>query len=271
MRQAGDGQQRLRVQARSEDYERYALTLFQPAEMQPHLWALLCFSAEIARIPEIVSQEMVGLIRLAWWRERLDDAYAGRTPNEHVVVRGLHQWITQMQPPREWLDDMITARQEQLGRTESLSFAEFESFAEMTAGRLAALLSFIALPHRDQASRAIHVGTAYGMLGLVRAAPFELSQGRLLLPELAGLLEVDTARLHHEAQAVVRVIRQQAEEKLSGEGAALSPITYLHRELARWWAAKLARCDNNFLNHKLQKPIGFLTIRLLMAAMLRKS
>ena len=60
------------------DYDRYLSALFAPACRREALFALIAFNHEIARIPEAVSEPMLGRIRLQWWREVLEAVYAGR-------------------------------------------------------------------------------------------------------------------------------------------------------------------------------------------------
>lgn len=260
----------LRQQAREQDYERYLLALLQPEKYHDHLWALLCFASEIARIPDLVSQEMVGLIRLAWWRERLDDAYAGRAPYPHTVVQGLHRWIADAPPPRAWLDDMIMARQEQVGRTDIETMDAFQAFAAGTAGRLAALMAFAVSGDRAEAEAAISIGTAYGMLGQVRAAPYALSRGVLLLPELGHVQAAHPDAFPQEARSIVANIREIAEGMLVG----IRPKDMLSRHhvtLTRLWAHQVRQAGDDIFSPKMQKIIPFIAARLLLAGLLKKS
>ncbi|MEM8876937.1 MAG: squalene/phytoene synthase family protein [Pseudomonadota bacterium] len=56
---------------RAHDRDRYLASLFAPAEVRPNLQALYAFDIETARIPAIVSEPMIGEIRLQWWRDAL--------------------------------------------------------------------------------------------------------------------------------------------------------------------------------------------------------
>lgn len=50
----------------------YAATLFAPQDRRDALVALYSFDFEIKRIPTLVSEPMLGEIRLQWWREALN-------------------------------------------------------------------------------------------------------------------------------------------------------------------------------------------------------
>ena len=56
---------------RDNDPDRFFATLFAPADMRPHIFALYAFSHEIARVRESVSEPMPGEVRLQWWRDAL--------------------------------------------------------------------------------------------------------------------------------------------------------------------------------------------------------
>ena len=56
---------------RAHDRPRYYATLLAPAAVRDDLFALYGFAAEIARVPDQVSEPALGEIRLRWWSERL--------------------------------------------------------------------------------------------------------------------------------------------------------------------------------------------------------
>jgi phytoene synthase len=72
---------------READRPRYYATLFAPTSVRADLFALYGFAAEIAHVPDRVSDPTLGEIRLRWWQEALADALAeaalrrcGRSP-----------------------------------------------------------------------------------------------------------------------------------------------------------------------------------------------
>jgi hypothetical protein len=58
---------------RMNDRDRYAATLFAPADVRPRLFALHGFDLALADVARTTTEVPIGLIRLAWWR----DAVAG--------------------------------------------------------------------------------------------------------------------------------------------------------------------------------------------------
>lgn len=61
------------VQAR--DYPAYLSHYFFPRHLQRHFLALRAFNIELAGIKENVSSEILGRIRIGWWRDAIKACY----------------------------------------------------------------------------------------------------------------------------------------------------------------------------------------------------
>ncbi len=77
-----------RREVRRLDHDRYLAALFAPAEARAALLALYAFNLELARVPELVTEPLLGEVRLSWWREARAEARAG-TPGRHPVALAL--------------------------------------------------------------------------------------------------------------------------------------------------------------------------------------
>ena len=73
---------------RDADPDRWLVTLWTPAPARPALSALFALDVELARVVETTTEPMIGRIRLAWWRERLE-ALDGGPPPAQPVLRAL--------------------------------------------------------------------------------------------------------------------------------------------------------------------------------------
>jgi phytoene/squalene synthetase len=73
-------QNHTQILAKQYDYERYLCSLFASANLRPKLWTVISFACEIMRIPALVSEEMVGLVRLKWWNEQLQTTSLSNNP-----------------------------------------------------------------------------------------------------------------------------------------------------------------------------------------------
>ena len=56
------------------DKDRYLAALWAPQDKRPHLLALYAFSAEIARIRDVVSDPLPGEVRARWWADVITGA-----------------------------------------------------------------------------------------------------------------------------------------------------------------------------------------------------
>lgn len=88
------------------DRDRYLTVLFAPSDRRPDLFALYAFNHEVAKVSAVVSEPMLGQIRLQWWREAIEEIYEGR-PRNHQIVDALAAAIDRHNLPRELFDQLI--------------------------------------------------------------------------------------------------------------------------------------------------------------------
>ena len=60
---------------RSNDYERYLSALFIPNHHREAVFTIYAFNSEVSRTREMVSESILGEIRLQWWREAIQKIY----------------------------------------------------------------------------------------------------------------------------------------------------------------------------------------------------
>jgi phytoene/squalene synthetase len=156
---------------RRYDRDRFLLGLTVPASRRAALWALFAFNHEIAKTREVVSEPTLGLIRLQWWRDALNQLYQGKVL-EHEVLAALASVIREHNLPRAWFDELINAREIDLGGKPLASLRELEDYARDSATPLNRLvLRILGQNAEEKIIRA--VSTAYALTGLLRAAPFK--------------------------------------------------------------------------------------------------
>ena len=157
--------------------------MFAPAGRREALFALIAFNHEIARIPEAVSEPMLGRIRLQWWREVLDAAYAGEPTRRHEVAVPLADAIRGCGLDRAPFDALLEAREADLEEGGPADIAALERYAAGTGGALAELMVRASGADSGPALEAgRQVGTAWALVGTLRAAPHAAAQGRVTLP-----------------------------------------------------------------------------------------
>ena len=174
----------LAERVRRIDPDRYLTALFAPAGRRPALFALIAFNYEIARIREAVTEPGLGQIRLQWWREAVEKAFAGAPPG-HEVALALAAVVGGHGLDRSLLERLIDAREADLSSTPPEGLEDLISYASESAGTLLELmLQVLGVgddPAAEGAARA--AGTAYALTGLVRAIPFHARAGRVYIPQ----------------------------------------------------------------------------------------
>ena len=170
-------------EVRAHDHDRYLTALFVPAEHREAIFALYAFNGEVARTREAVSEPILGQIRLQWWREALDDIFQD-TVREHPVVEELSNAVRRYGLERTQFETLLDARAVDLEDAPPADLAALESYAGATSGNLSVLvMKVLGFADGAPARAALLVGTAWALIGLMRAVAFHAQSQRLYLPD----------------------------------------------------------------------------------------
>ena len=174
---------RMLEELRRVDRDRFLCAIAAPSKLRSDLATLYAFNAELAGIADKVSEPVLGLIRLQWWRDALDEISAGRA-NRHYLVQRLTDLTTRRQLDSALLRSLVDARQRDVEAVTPVDVAELERHAAASAGALAeaALFVCVTAPSADQRLAARAAGTAYGLIGIARATAYLAHQHRVMLP-----------------------------------------------------------------------------------------
>jgi NADH dehydrogenase [ubiquinone] 1 alpha subcomplex assembly factor 6 len=268
---------------RRHDRDRYQTALFAPAGRREALLALYAFNYEIARVRETVTQPMLGQIRLQWWREVLDTAYAGTPARQHPVAVPLSAAIREFGLSRPPFDRLVDTRERDLADEPPASLAALEDYAEGTSAPLIHLaLQVLSAQEAAFEETARQVGIGYALAGLLRALPFHARASRTYVPadiaERAGLAPADYAagRATPALRAAVREIAAAAARHLRAarEGRAAIPrsaiAALLPSVVADRFLARLRHAEYDPLTPALAMPDPLQIWRLAAAALLNR-
>jgi phytoene synthase len=158
---------------RRADPDRFFCSLFAPAGKREALWLLYAFNHELARAREVTTEPIMTLMRLTWWREVVEGA-----EKKHEIATPLSQALVEGVFEREDLARLIDGREIE-AEPEIPDLDAFVKYARGTAGQLARISGKLLGADCDVAEA---LGAAYGISGILRAAPFLAAQGRSLLP-----------------------------------------------------------------------------------------
>lgn len=251
---------------RKHDNDRFLTALFAPAACREDLFALYAFNHEVAKTREVVTEPTLGQIRLQWWRESIEGAFAGN-PRRHEVVEPLAAAIARHGLDRALFDLMIDGREADLDDEAPADLDCLVNYAQVTGAPLARLACQV-LGARDEATMAAagQVGTAWALTGILRATPF-LARGRrsrlpLSLMGQHGATEVGLFEhkpepgLARVAEAVAMAARGLLTDARRGRGkvvpAALPAL--LPGVLADHYLRRMAAVGYDLLNPALLRP-----------------
>jgi phytoene synthase len=265
-------------QVRRFDRDRYMTALFAPAGRRADLLALYAFNVEVARIPELVREPMMGLVRLQWWRDAIAEIYADGARRHHVV-EPLADAIRRRGLSRAPFDRLLAAREQDMSAEAPADLPALVAHAEGSAGSLG-LLAIEVLGGAAPAAAAAAAETAHALAGLLLAVPYHARHGRIYLPqtllEAHGVASRDLLNLRPGPglAAVARAVAGEAERILGEVGTARPPralaAAFLPATLARADLARLRRADfDPFAPGLQQRPPGRIW-RLLWAHMRRR-
>ena len=165
---------------RRNDPDRFLTALFAPVEHRETLLVLYAFNHELARARAVVSEPMLALIRLQWWREVVEGAR-----RRHEVAGPLGAALDAGELDRDDLTAMVDAPEVEAEPAIS-TLAIWRDYLMGSAGNLAVAAGrLLGAPSPD---RLRGPGAAYGAAGLLRDMPGLAARQRCLLPAdvLAG-------------------------------------------------------------------------------------
>jgi phytoene synthase len=206
------------------DRDRFLCALFAPASRREALLALYAFNLEVARIPEVVREPILGSVRLQWWRDTIEGIYNGNPP-AHEVAAVLAQAVTGHRLTRDHFDRLLDAREFDLGGQPPDDVPALLAYVEATSGGLTSLALEI-LDSGEGNRRAAEgagreVAIAWALTGLLRAVPFHARARRVYLPkslmDREGVSAADVLALRPSPglAAVVREIADLARQHLA--------------------------------------------------------
>ncbi len=239
---------------RQGDRDRYLSTLLAPDAKRPQLLALYAFNIEIARIRETVSEAALGEIKLKWWADAIEAAYAGERQG-HPVIEALAPVIAEAGLPKPALLNMIEARQFDLYDDPMPDLGQLEGYLGETSSMLIQLAAMILDRAKAPSLGGISglAGVAMGITGLMRSLPLQRRRGQCYVPaDLLAKYGLTPAHLlaGREPETIAKVLaelRAQAAKRLSEARALAAPLdaqvvpAYLPASLTDLYLGRLAK------------------------------
>lgn len=271
-------------QVRRQDRDRYLTALFAPAARREDLFALYAFNLEVAKTAEVVSESLIGRMRLQWWREAVAELYEDRA-RAHAVAQPLAAAVARHRLSRGHFERLIDAREADLDGAPPADMAALEAYADATsAGLLRLALEVLGVPPDEPETEVVagHLGIAWALAGLARAVPFHARQKRLYLPaaltaeaglEVGDLFELrPSPALGRVVERIAARARRHLEDARARQGElprTARPVL-LFATLAERHLGDLERAGFDPFDPRVQAPATGAPWRLLWASLSRR-
>jgi len=249
------------------DPDRFLLTMLMPQEFREDLLVLFAFYYEIAKTREVVSDTMLGQIRLKWWQEAIEEIYKGGAVREHEILQALAGVIERRGLSYEYFETLIYAREFDLEDVLPGNLEGLVNYCDFTLGPLLKLVMQVMGEEPEGSEPVQVVAVNYALVGLLRALPFYAQGARCLLPEdLMAQHGIDKSDLYalkpgQGLPELVRDILGVYEDSIRPQNKFLKGSHIL----ARIYYRQITRVDYDVFDRRMALPPPFKALRLAMA------
>lgn len=154
-------------QLKSVDPDRLRAAVFADKAGRERLQLLYAFHYELAKVPELVSEPMIGQIRYQWWRDAVAEIYESKPVRKHEIAMPLGKMLLEYNVPRFWVDRLIDGRERDLDPRPFVNLEEARDYCRQTSGVLIQLA--VKLLGAEPNEAVLSAGEAWGLTGLARA------------------------------------------------------------------------------------------------------
>lgn len=166
---------------RSYDYENFLCTLLISGEARREALAIRAFNVELARIPLLVSDHKIALMRLQFWEDSLVKLFDKNNQSlpEHPVVNELSLMINKTKFTKRYFDRLVNSRKIQ--NLNFISTKQMENYAEETVSSVHyLLLEMLNVRNVNADHAASHLGKAQGITNILRSIYASRSRSQYL-------------------------------------------------------------------------------------------
>lgn len=156
--------------------------LLLPAGPRENVIAIRAFNVSVAQIQDQVSQGLIGQMRIKFWQDTLESTHHGAPPSQPVALQ-LHKAVKANRLSKQWLQRLLSSRENTLNLKSFESLSAVETYAEHSVSSVLYLTLEclnIRNVHADHA--ASHIGKAQGLVTLLRAVPHNSQRSKVYIP-----------------------------------------------------------------------------------------
>jgi 15-cis-phytoene synthase len=198
-----ESRQIVRTAARAFERDRYLASLLSPVVVRDDLLVLAAFAAELGRIAPMVSEPMIGLIRLQWWRDTLRNG----GPSGHPIADALLGVCERHKLAPDAFAAVVDGHEQDFASDPPADDTALLAHIDAIQGSLFRLAVQIVAPQSAAAAApmALHAARAYGIARILLELPALHAQGRTLLPQ---------SRLADLGTSAAKLVAGEAKEQL---------------------------------------------------------
>ena len=213
----------------------YYSFLFLPPPRRRAITALYAYCREVDDVVDEVSDPAVAHTKLAWWRNEIEQLYAGQP--QHPVTRALQPHLVPFGITRERMLQVIDGMQMDLQQSRYLDFANLKRYCHLVAGVVGELSAGIFGASEERTYEyARQLGLALQLVNILRDVGEDARRGRVYLPiedlQAAGVKVSDVVNGQY-VDGFNRVMRQQAQRAREAYRAALNALPEADRRAQR--------------------------------------
>ncbi len=216
------------------DPDRAVTVRLAPPDLRPRLVALYAFNLALARAPWASREPLVARMRVQFWADAVEAAYAGHPP-AHPAAQALGWLLSEVALPRGPFEALLAARAGDCDPTPP----ELDGYLADTGGAVMALAARALGAEADGAATAL--GWAAGAAGLLRALPALAARGRLPMPGtgVVDLVALQAGRTTPELASAVAAVGAAGRARLAqGRAEALRAPRAARPALWAGWRAR---------------------------------
>jgi len=156
--------------------------LLLPEDKRRAMMALYSFCRETDDIADEVSDQQVAMVKLQFWRDEIERAFAGRA--RHPVGRELSWALEYYALEQERFYDIIEGMISDISREPMIRPADLRTYCYRVAGAVGLLsVEVFGYGHRDTRDFATTLGEALQLTNILRDLKEDAGRGRIYIPQ----------------------------------------------------------------------------------------
>ncbi|XP_074661856.1 NADH dehydrogenase (ubiquinone) complex I, assembly factor 6-like [Tubulanus polymorphus] len=215
---------------RKSDYENFLATLLLPRLTRSTVFAIRAANVEISQIHDTVSDSNIGLMRIQFWKDSINNIYKGKPPHTPIALE-LTKAVKRHNISKQWLMRLLIARESRMNNQQFKNMDEVEEYSDNSVTPIYYLiLESLGIKDINADHVASHIGKTHGIVTLLRSTLFHSSRQHVYLP-LDLMIQYNVSQ-----QDLIRGIKEQKVKDLVYD---IASIAHQHLTKARSLKADL--------------------------------